>query len=113
MKDELDLDVLVEDYNEYVSRLPLGCLVIAESLREGNITAALVSIENFTEGVTWLIAVNKYLETQGIITEIKQENLNSYLLEINDGLGIQDCFLVADIFEYELIPYFKGIQKLS
>ena len=33
--------------------------------------------------------------------------INEYLEEINDGLEKQDYLLVADIFEYEIVPYFE------
>lgn len=103
----------IESYNEYVNKLPVGSRIIAEKLREDQITEALNFIKDFTEGVMWLIDAGNLIEKNGITVYLVINSIQSYLSEINDGLQIQDYNLVADLFEYEIAPFFSKLQDID
>lgn len=103
----------VQSFNEYLTKLPKGCHDIAELLRTNNIPEALISIMNFTEGAIWLVQANDLLVKNGVIYNLKSSKINEYLNEINTGLEIQDYVLVADIFEYEIAPFFEGTAGIE
>lgn len=109
-------DILKEtigSYNEYVGKLPVGSRIIAEKIREDQITEALNSIKDFTEGVMWLIDASNLIEKNGVTIYLDINPILSYLNEINDGLQIQDYNLVADLFEYEIAPFFSDLQAID
>ena len=93
-------------YKDYINKIPNGALYIANSLRTEYKKEALDEIKNFSEGITWLVNANNLLNKNGINFEIDIQKINEFLIEINDGLEIQDYILVSDIFEYEIAPYF-------
>lgn len=112
---ELIIDT-INSFNEYLLKLPKGCNEIANLLRVNNIPEALISIMNFTEGTMWLVKVNDLLIKSGVEYNLQSDRINDFLNEINTGLQIQDYVLVADIFEYEIAPFFEeseGIKGLE
>jgi len=94
-------------YNEYIAKLPEGCQNIADCIRIDNLSAALKSILEFSEGVSWLIDANNVLEKNSFINLLNTEKINEFLIEINNGLEIQDYVVVADMFEYEIKTFFE------
>lgn len=103
----------IESYNIYLSKLPNGCLLIAEKLREDQIQVALNNIKDFTEGLIWLVDASDLLGKNEIKVEISIERVHEFLNEINDALEIQDYNLVADLFEYELIEFFANLDLIK
>lgn len=87
--------------------MPKGCVVIADLLRKEDIQAALENIQNFSLGAQWLLTANTELVKENDIVEINGLEIQEFLLEINNGLEIQDFVLVADLFEYEIAPFFE------
>ena len=57
------------------------------------------------------------LNENGLEVLFEVEKIHEFLNEMNDGLEIQDYVLVADMFEYEIAPFFeqapliKGIEQ--
>lgn len=102
-----------EDFNEYLEKLPTGCLKIAEMFREDRVEQGLQNVVNFTEGVNWMIETINLLENEGIKTNIDLSQVNAFLDEIVSGLENTDYYLVADIFEYELVEYFKRLAPIT
>ncbi|GEK33617.1 hypothetical protein [Kurthia sibirica] len=101
------MEEIIESYNEYLTKLPGGCLAIATLLREGDLHGALSSIKDFSEGTGWIMQVNEKLAAVSTIEKIDFKRIQEFLLEINSGLEIQDFVLVADLFEYEIAPFFE------
>lgn len=105
------MDKLIQEtkcsYNEYIKKLPVGCQKIADDIRTDNLPVALKGILEFSEGTSWLIEANRLLEKNSISNPLKPEKINEFLNEINNGLEIQDFVLVADMFEYEIKPFFE------
>lgn len=107
MNDELK--DLRNSYDEYIEKVPAGCIKIAEELRKENMDI-LKSIIDFSEGMEWLITVSEYLYEQGVNTNLSQSHLMDYLNNINEALIQEDFYLVADLFEYEIADYFEKLR---
>lgn len=100
---------IVDEYYKYVAKIPAGLQYIADNLRTDNVQIALNEILNFSEGITWIKQMEEILTDQGVNTNFDKLQLEDYLNLINEGLEKQDFVLVADIFEYEVLPYFEKI----
>ncbi|MEK3935485.1 hypothetical protein MKY41_09190 [Sporosarcina sp. FSL W7-1349] len=98
---------LIDSYNEYIKKIPKGCQTIADQLRVDTIVEAMRDIVNFSEGANWLLRVSSYLKENNISVELPTEKIHEFLNEINQGLEIQDYIVVADMFEYEIRPFFE------
>lgn len=98
----------IESYNDYLVKLPAGCILIAEKLRDGQVSVALTQIKNFSEGLVWLVDAGSLLKENDIDVVLSIEHVHEFLNEINGALEMQDYNLVADLFEYELVDFFKN-----
>lgn len=105
----MDKTEIVDEYFKYVAKIPAGLQYIADSLRTDNIQVALKEILNFSEGITWINQMEEVLNEQRVNPNINKHKLEGYLILINEGLEKQDFVLVADIFEYEVLPFFEQI----
>ncbi|WP_342550744.1 hypothetical protein MKX57_03075 [Lysinibacillus sp. FSL M8-0216] len=103
----------IQSFNEYLPRVALGSREIAESLRSDQIASALKMILDFSEGVTWLVEASELLKLNDITVDIKIEKVQEFLQEINAGLEMQDYVLVADMFEYEIAPFFVEVELIE
>jgi hypothetical protein len=103
----MDYKELLEVYLDYLHKIPNGCMIIAEKLREDKLDVALNSIKDFSEGVLWLSEASELLKKQNMNLTLNISQIEEYLNEINEGLLKQDYILVADMFEYEIEPFFK------
>lgn len=110
--DELLQDTL-ESYKEYIEKIPGGATYIATSMREDRIQDALKSIQDFSEGLIWLADVNQLIKKNGVRIELNINQIFVYLQEVNEGLENQDYLLVADLFEYEIAPFFEDVKFLN
>ncbi|ETT87870.1 hypothetical protein MKZ08_18780 [Viridibacillus sp. FSL R5-0477] len=103
----------VESYYEYLKNLPTGCQTIADNFRENKISKALELIIYFTEGANWLAEISESLKNNDISVNLKTEKIHGFLKEVNHGLEIQDYILVADMFEYEIAPFFEELVLIE
>lgn len=103
----------IESYNQYIDRLPSGCLKISELIRSDEIREALTMILDFGEGVTWLNEMNELIKKSGYTVHLEISKIHEYLNEINEALSIQDFIIVADMFEYEIAPFFETVEKIQ
>lgn len=97
----------VVSYNDYLKKLPEGCQTIADLVREDRIHEAMNIILQFSEGMGWVVDANLLLDKNGYPNPLRVERIHEFLKEINSGLEIQDYILVADMFEYEIKPFFE------
>lgn len=100
-----------ESYYDYISKIENGCLMISNLIRQGNYSQAFESIIAFSEGIQWLLSVEKTLNEQAYVINSRITEANDYLLEINTALETQDFLTVADIFEYEIQPIFSSATE--
>lgn len=103
---------IADTYNQYIKKVPQGALYIAERFRDENINAALTAVSDFSEGTLWLSEISMLLKKNQVNVVFDVTKINEFLLEINQGLDKQDYLLVADIFEYEIIPFFEELEPI-
>ena len=108
-----NINQLVEDvlnsFNEYVSKVPNGISQIIKNLRNGNTDVAMELILQLIEGIQWLNEVNLLLEQNDSPIKMDKDILNKFLVEINEGLELNDINLVSDVLEYEMKPFFETL----
>ncbi|MCS1383983.1 hypothetical protein NXZ75_17390 [Lysinibacillus sphaericus] len=105
----MDIKDLIESYNDYVKKIPGGAIYIANYLREDKLNDALTAIKDFSEGVLWLSEASDLLMKNGAHAALNIGQIQEFLIEVNDGLEKQDYVLVADMFEYEIAPFFEEV----
>lgn len=103
---QLIIDTM-DSYNEYLKKVSEGSQIIADLIREDRLQEAMKSILEFSNGTMWLIDVNNLLENNGFSNPLYIEKIKEFLNEINVGIERQDFILVADMFEYEIKPFFE------
>ena len=103
----------VESYNNYLLRLPIGCQEISDLLRKDHIMDAMNLITNFSEGVIWLTTANDFFLKSNLQSELNAKKIHEFLNEVNSGLEIQDYILIADMFEYEIKPFFDECPAIE
>lgn len=97
----------VQSYNEYLPRVVAGSQEIADNLRSDNVAVALTMILDFSEGMSWLVEAIDLFKINEVNVELQIDKIHEFLNEINAGLEMQDYVLVADMFEYEIAPFFE------
>ncbi|WP_107947410.1 hypothetical protein [Lysinibacillus parviboronicapiens] len=97
----------VQSFNEYLPRVATGSLEIAVKLRSDQIANALKMILEFSEGMSWLVEASELFKANEVKVSIQIEKIQGFFQEINTGLEMQDYVLVADMFEYEIAPFFE------
>jgi len=108
-----EITEVIGTYNEYLSNVPKGALYIANALRRDDIIQALQAIQDFSEGALWLSQMSQVFKQQNILCELDITKLETYLLEANTGLENEDYVLVADMFEYEIAPFFEQLAPVQ
>lgn len=103
----------IGSYNEYIGNIPAGAENVTNLLREDKIEEASQEIKNFSEGLLWLIEVKNVLTKIDIKVDLQIEKIQEILEEINEGLVKGDFVLVADMFEYEVAPFFASVNKIT
>lgn len=106
-----EINDVLEDYNNYLECVPKGTVQIAEQLREDNMQEAFSAIKDFSEGVLWLSQASDFLKCNGVHVELDILKIQEFLVQVNEGLEKQDYVLVADMFEYEIAPFFKEVES--
>ncbi|WAA09793.1 hypothetical protein [Fervidibacillus albus] len=109
MKEVLEL---IESFNNYLLRLPKGVYYISECLRKDQLNEAFQTIKDFSEGVMWLSDATRLLKQNDVEVQLNINQIQAFLIEINEGLEKQDYVLVADLFEYEIAPFFEEIPQI-
>lgn len=104
---------VIESYNNYIKAVPAGSNTIATLLREEDTQQALQMILNFSDGMNWLVQATELLQQNDVPVEFEIIKVQEFLKEINNGLEIQDFVLVADMFEYEIAPFFEATNEVK
>ncbi|MFJ8102422.1 hypothetical protein [Lysinibacillus sp. NPDC096212] len=97
----------IQSFNEYLPRVANGSQEIAGNLRSDQIANALKMILEFSEGMSWLVEASELFEANDVKVAVQIAKIQEFLQEINAGLEMQDYVLVADMFEYEIAPFFE------
>ncbi|BDH60812.1 hypothetical protein MTP04_09420 [Lysinibacillus sp. PLM2] len=109
---ELVVEV-IESYNNYIENVGPGSIKIAEHLRKDEIQDAMQMILQFSEGMSWLVQASELLIKNGVKVVLETEKINEFLTEINNGLEMEDFVIVADMFEYEIAPFFEESPRIE
>ncbi|MFS0817756.1 hypothetical protein ABC382_12290 [Lysinibacillus sp. 1P01SD] len=109
----MDILDIIDTYNQYIQKVPRGAMYIVENFRNENINAALNAVSDFSEGTLWLSEISTLLNSNQVSVIFDVTKINDFLIEINEGLNKQDYLLVADIFEYEIIPFFEQLLPIQ
>lgn len=110
MQNEL-LQETQHSYYDYVVKIEGGCQQISNNLRTGKQVEAFEMIADLSEGVEWLITVEKHmLEKHYRINSCLNEMIDM-LKEVSQALEIGDSVTVADLFEYEIAPMFMSASE--
>lgn len=97
-------------YYEYINKINKGSLYISNKIREGNISKAVTSIIDFSEGLTWLLQVEESMKESSYEIPSVTNEVAEYLKEVNEALSRKDYIFVADLFEYEISPIFEKAE---
>lgn len=108
-----EINKVVESYNAYIKNIAPGSVQIAEHLRKDEVQDALQLILQFSEGMGWLVQASDLLDQNGVKVTLEIEKIHEFLNEINNGLEIQDYVLVADMFDYEIAPFFEQVVQIE
>ncbi|QGM31030.1 hypothetical protein GI482_11825 [Bacillus sp. N3536] len=107
---EKELILLIESLNQYISKIPEGCIKISEYLRLNERDKAFRSIGDFVEGMEWISHSISILERNDYLIIFNTTKMKDLLKEINIALEQQDDNLIADIFEYEAAIFFEEVN---
>lgn len=104
----------LEMYIEYMRNLPNACLHISNLIKEDGLINAINLIRQFSDGMSWVIDMNKLLVANNVVHQLDITQVQGFLSEITDAFESQDYVLIADLFEYELVPYFeRHLQEIE
>ncbi|MBG9454821.1 hypothetical protein ABE61_12390 [Lysinibacillus sphaericus] len=104
---------VIDSYNLYIENITTGVQYIATQLRLDGTEEMFVAIKDFSEGVIWLSQVTELLKPYDIDTQLDITKIEEFLIEINKGLEIKDYIIVADMFEYEIAPFFEELPIIK
>ena len=89
--------------NEYIVKLESGIIEAARLFKSGEEGQAVNMIHDIIDGIEWLSDVMRL--TIGVHEkEIELDEINTQLAEIVEAFNNEDYILVADLFEYEILP---------
>jgi hypothetical protein len=100
-----------DSFYQYIERVAVGAQTIADNLHEDKIGEAMQLIVQFSEGVSWLAQVIVLMREHRYYIDIDPSKINEFLTQINEGLERQDYVIVADMFEYEIQPFFEEAKE--
>lgn len=109
-------EIIIEtqnSYYDYIVKVSSGCQFIADKIREGNLPIAISFITDISEGLSWLLEVEKHMKDNMFEIESATVNAKEFFTEINEAMERQDYVLIADLFEYEIKPIFLDAENWS
>lgn len=111
--EQLLLEAL-ESGREYLPKLYAGLKEVAELLQEGREGEGIKLFQDALDGIEWVGTVTEALLTitltgrsQLLAADWRQkaEDLKKVFHELNEAWANRDYVLIADLIEYELLPY--------
>lgn len=101
----------IENLKKSTENLILAIRLASDILCEGEVNEGMKLVAQISEGLVYL---NSFiLSTDKIYGEFDSyEELNDNLVEIISAMENKDYILVADIFNYEIIPILEDIIRI-
>ncbi|MBN1041188.1 hypothetical protein [Clostridium botulinum] len=97
--------------NEYIIQLEKNIEEIVKILQGTEYKEGIKALNSVIEGINWVaIAVENTKELHK--KEISLNKLNEKLNEIVQALENEDNILMADLFQYELLPIIENIKTI-
>jgi len=110
MQNELLIETQ-QSYYDYVVKLQDGCQQIANSLRAGEQSQAYQMIANLSEGIEWMITVEKYMFDNFFRINSRLKEVIDKLSDLNVALEVNDFMEAANLFEKEICPMFVSASE--
>ncbi|EFI69163.1 hypothetical protein BFZC1_08255 [Lysinibacillus fusiformis ZC1] len=104
---------VAQSFNEYLLKLPKGCHLIANMLRENNIELAMQNIYNFSVGLSWLEEAVVLLNNNDIDYKFDFQNVVFFLEKINEEIEQKNYLQVATIFEDIISKFFSNVELIK
>lgn len=104
---------VIQSFNEYLEKLPQGCLSIANMLRGDNIELAMLNIYSFSEGIAWLEEAVILLNKNDIDYKFDFKDILYFFEKINEGIEQKNYTEIATIFEDTVSHFFSTIEPIS
>lgn len=104
---------VAQSFNEYLLKLPKGCSLIANMLRENNIELAMQNIYNFSVGLSWLEEAVVLLNNNDIDYKFDFHNVVFFLEKINEEIEQKNYLQVATIFEDIISKFFSNVELIK
>ncbi|TKI53498.1 hypothetical protein FC756_23500 [Lysinibacillus mangiferihumi] len=107
----MNIKELKDLYYEYTQRIAPGINSIVLKLRSNDLEAAFADIFNFSEGIEALIKIEQALMSESYKINSRITEATEIFLQVNEAIEQEDITLVADIFEYEILPLFVSCSE--
>ena len=108
---------------DYLKKLIPGCEQAADLFRAGNEQEANKYYLQILDGIEWFSQVVSVImspdegetelpDTDDESLEVRQKKLTDLMSQMLEANENQDWVLLADILEYEMVPFYKGWEKI-
>ena len=108
---------------DYLKKLIPGCEQAADLFRAGNEQEANKYYLQILDGIDWFSQVvsvimspdegeTKLPDTDDESLEVRQKKLTDLMSQMLEANENQDWVLLADILEYEMVPFYKDWEKI-
>lgn len=101
---EINVKEIFETLNGYLPKLINASEQIGYHIQSNNDVEAVELLQEFIDGLNWVISVVTHLNRLGYEINIDSNSLNEYLLQIENAIQSKDSVLISDLFEYEIAP---------
>jgi phosphopantothenoylcysteine synthetase/decarboxylase len=101
----MDKELIQNNINflkEYIPKLIAGIEKEVDLLIKNDETLAFDLFQNIAEGLEWTIRSISSLENFGYINDLKLDEMNKVLHEVEESFQKKDFVLLADLLEYEV-----------
>ncbi|MGL4874041.1 MAG: hypothetical protein ACRC30_05250 [Clostridium sp.] len=96
--------------NEYIDKLINGINGVCEKIHNDEQEEGILLLPQIVEGLEYIFKIIEL--TRDILDNIEYDKaVTPYLEEIIEGMENEDYTLVADVYEYEVIPVLNNIKK--
>lgn len=102
----------LESVHEYLPNLIQSTEKLAELFRENQEYNALQTMGIYIDGLDWVIGMTHSINQHEVVFSAN-EAIDEHLQVMNEGLSLRDFVLVADVLEYEVLPFLQNVLSES
>lgn len=89
---------------DYLPKLIQAASSISYDLQSGNEAGAMAVLPDVITGLQWLVEAVRGMQENGCDLDISLDLLAKHFQGLEQALQVKDYILLADFFEYEIIP---------